>query len=224
MKFTTTAMTFLTTTTLFESTFAFGFNNNKNNQAPTSKTERVEANMNTRTGGMLDGSMAGDWNFDPLNFAQTEQDLELYREAEIRHARLAMLAAVGWPLSELWNPKLAASFGQPDLTSATDQAPAVLNGNIGNVPPTFFVAALTLGAMIEGHTYLRQKKEGRVAEFIGDIGFDPLNLYPSDPEDQLKRQNAEIQNGRLAMLAITGYAVAEAYQNVGVVEATPQVF
>eukprot|EP00548_Thalassiothrix_antarctica_P009779 CAMPEP_0194158874 /NCGR_PEP_ID=MMETSP0152-20130528/77518_1 /TAXON_ID=1049557 /ORGANISM="Thalassiothrix antarctica, Strain L6-D1" /LENGTH=217 /DNA_ID=CAMNT_0038868379 /DNA_START=140 /DNA_END=790 /DNA_ORIENTATION=- len=43
----------------------------------------------------LDGSMAGDVGFDPLGFAKTEVDLSTYREAEIKHARLAMLAAAG---------------------------------------------------------------------------------------------------------------------------------
>ena len=41
----------------------------------------------------LDGTMAGDVGFDPLGFAKSESDLMNYREAEIKHARLAMLAA-----------------------------------------------------------------------------------------------------------------------------------
>jgi Chlorophyll A-B binding protein len=39
----------------------------------------------------LDGSMAGDVGFDPFGFAKTKDDLMYYREAEIKHARLAML-------------------------------------------------------------------------------------------------------------------------------------
>ena len=49
----------------------------------------------------LDGSLAGDVGFDPLGFAKSSDDLMNYREAEIKHARLAMLAAAGWPISEL---------------------------------------------------------------------------------------------------------------------------
>ena len=37
----------------------------------------------------LDGSMAGDVGFDPLGFAKSESDLMNYREAEVKHARLA---------------------------------------------------------------------------------------------------------------------------------------
>jgi hypothetical protein len=37
----------------------------------------------------LDGRMAGDVGFDPLGFAKSESDLMNYREAEVKHARLA---------------------------------------------------------------------------------------------------------------------------------------
>jgi len=50
-----------------------------------------------------DKTLAGDWNFDPLGLADEPKKLAWYREAEIKHARLAMLAAAGWPLSEKLN-------------------------------------------------------------------------------------------------------------------------
>ena len=169
---------------------------------------------------VLDGELAGDYKFDPFNFSKNKQDLKLYREAEIKHARLAMLAAVGWPLSELFNPKLAAELDLPAMTTPSDLAPGVLNGNISDVNPLFFIAALTLGAMIEVGAQLRTEEP----RFIGDIGFDPLNAYPKDPELQMKIQEAEINNGRLAMLAITGFALSEAANHVGIIDLTPQFF
>ena len=36
--------------------------------------------------------LAGDYGFDPLQLADSPQTLASYREAEIKHARLAMLA------------------------------------------------------------------------------------------------------------------------------------
>lgn len=39
----------------------------------------------------LDGSLVGDVGFDPLGFAKNSEDLLNYREAEIKHGRLAML-------------------------------------------------------------------------------------------------------------------------------------
>jgi hypothetical protein len=41
----------------------------------------------------LDGSMVGDVGFDPFGFAKTKEDLVNYREAEIKHCRLAMLVS-----------------------------------------------------------------------------------------------------------------------------------
>jgi hypothetical protein len=53
-----------------------------------------------------DGSMAGDVGFDPAGFAKSEKELMNYREVEIMLV-FAMLAAAGWPLSELWDAKIA---------------------------------------------------------------------------------------------------------------------
>jgi hypothetical protein len=102
-------------------------------------------------------------------------------------------------------------------------APAVLNGNISDIDAHFFLAALTLGAMIEAHT-IQRKEKGIQPRFIGDIGFDPLGAYPSDPTLQRQIQAAELNNGRLAMLAITGYALAEYVNHVGIIDSTPQFF
>lgn len=172
---------------------------------------------------VLDGELAGDYKFDPFNFSQNKQDLQLYREAEIRHARLAMLAAIGWPLAELWQGPIATQLGLPSLLRPNDLAPAVLNGNISDIDVHFFLAALTLGAMIEAHT-IQRKEKGIQPRFIGDIGFDPLGAYPSDPTLQRQIQAAELNNGRLAMLAITGYALAEYVNHVGIIDSTPQFF
>ena len=48
----------------------------------------------------LDGSHAGDFGFDPLGFT-SNFDMYYLQECETRHARLAMLAVVGWPMAEL---------------------------------------------------------------------------------------------------------------------------
>jgi hypothetical protein len=210
---------------------AFSPSNSKNNKnvkvktiATTTTNAATAKKMDDRPifspPAILDGSMAGDFGFDPLNLATNQQDLNLYREAEIRHSRLAMLAVVGWPLSELWQSSIASKLDLPSLIRPNDLAPAVLNGNISDIAPTFFVAALTLGAMIEAHTWLRKE----TPRFIGDIGFDPFKAYPSDPLLQRQIQEAELTNGRLAMLAITAFAVQEAVQNVGIIDSTPQFF
>ena len=65
-----------------------------------------------------DQTLAGDMSFDPLMISDTPEQLAWYREAEVKHARLAMLAAFGWPISEITN------FG--GLLQNDGRAPALL--------------------------------------------------------------------------------------------------
>lgn len=53
----------------------------------------------------------------------------------------------------------------------------------------------------------------------GDLGFDPLNLRPSDSEAWEKVQLRELKNGRLAMLASAGMLYTEFLTGNGVLEA-----
>ena len=64
---------------------------------------------------------------------QRRSAIEWMREAEVRHARLAMLAAVGWPLAELLNPWLSSTGGR---------APSLFNGGLFDFPilPFFLLA------------------------------------------------------------------------------------
>ena len=57
---------------------------------------------------MLDETMAGDADFDPLGFVQAKGDLMNYQEAEIKHGRLAILAAAEWPLKKLFDEKISS--------------------------------------------------------------------------------------------------------------------
>ena len=52
----------------------------------------------------------------------------------------------------------------------------------------------------------------------GDIGFDPLGLKPSDPAELATLQTKELNNGRLAMLAVAGIIAQEAVNGKGVLE------
>ena len=59
----------------------------------------------------------------------------------------------------------------------------------------------------------------------GNLGFDPLNLYPKDKEGQDRMKLAEIKHGRVAMMAVTAFAFQEAISNMGVIdEIAPQSY
>jgi len=173
----------------------------------------------------LDGTVAGDVGFDPLGFAKTKQDLLNYREAEVKHARLAMLAAAGWPLSELWDKKIAALFGLPAVVDNAGRAPSILNGGLEKISPVYWIACLLLAGAIDFFGILKARaSKNDPTYFPGNLGFDPLGLYPKDAAGQKEMQLKEIKNGRLAMIAITGFAAQEFVSKVGVINQTPIFF
>jgi len=171
----------------------------------------------------LTGELAGDVGFDPLGFAKSSEELLNYREAEIKHARLAMLAAAGWPLSEVFDQKLASALGMTPVVDAVDRVPSILNGGLGKVSPIYWLVCVGAAAAID--VYGISKSTSNSKEYQpGDLGFDPLGVFPKDAEGQKWMRLAEIKNGRLAMIAITAFAIQEAVTKVAVVNETPLFF
>lgn len=171
----------------------------------------------------LTGELAGDVGFDPIGFAVDTPTLMNYREAEVKHARLAMLAAAGWPLSELLDTKIASVFGITPLVDASDRVPSVLNGGLENVSPLYWVLVVGLASAIEVNGTINAQENAK-EYFPGNFGFDPLGLYPKDDEGRQRMQLAEIKHGRLAMIAVTAFAVQEWVSKIGVVDETPIFF
>merc|ERR1719409_1599682 len=142
-----------------------------------------------------DNTLAGDMNFDPLMIADTPDKLAWMREAEIKHARLAMLAAFGWPVSEITN------FGK--LLTQDGRAPSLLNGGLGEVNGIYWAGVVGLAIYWEAQGL--DKKFGKQDDYLpGMLNFDPLGA------DSPSMRNAEITNGRVAIVAITAFALEEA--------------
>ena len=164
----------------------------------------------------------GNKGFDPLSLATNYATIKGYREAELKHGRLAMLAAAGWPVSELAQPYLSKLLGAPDLLVNGEQAPSILNGGLDKINPLFFMAIVAFSAIVEA-TALKMDTTG---DYIpGDLGFDPFSLYTGKNE-AVKRdlELKELNNGRLAMLAITYYAYEEFVNKGSVVMLNPALF
>lgn len=196
---------------------------------------------------VLDGSMPGDAGFDPLRLAETETHLLVYREAEVKHGRLAMLAVAGWVASELV-PHGADSL----LQTTAGRAPSVLNGGLGEVSGFFWLFLLAIFATVESNTLEYQldgwQSSGKPWKYVpGDWSFDPLGLQGAiadkwmetvperdrplllDPFEfkancKANVAKAEVWHGRAAMMAITGFAVQEALWGTPVVDQSPIFF
>eukprot|EP00670_Eutreptiella_braarudii_P004488 CAMPEP_0174302440 /NCGR_PEP_ID=MMETSP0809-20121228/59625_1 /TAXON_ID=73025 ORGANISM="Eutreptiella gymnastica-like, Strain CCMP1594" /NCGR_SAMPLE_ID=MMETSP0809 /ASSEMBLY_ACC=CAM_ASM_000658 /LENGTH=783 /DNA_ID=CAMNT_0015408353 /DNA_START=24 /DNA_END=2375 /DNA_ORIENTATION=- len=141
--------------------------------------------------------------FDPagLSRMKTPDQLMYAREAELKHGRIAMLAALGFPFAEEFHPIFPGDNAPSDfsfqLTPLQTYWPLVVLG-VGLLE-TFSIKTFKEG----GFKYF---KDDHVS---GDLGFDPLGLKPEDPEKLLERQNRELSNGRLAMIAIAGMVAQE---------------
>ena len=172
---------------------------------------------------LLDGSLPGDRGFDPFNFSSDPSALAWYRDSEIKHARLAMLAAVGWPLAELTHKTFASQFDLEPILGLQDKVPSVLNGGLSLTNPLFWVGAISAAAALE---FVATKNRDDDNREPGDFGFDPLSIMTGNTTDKKKffMQEAEIFNGRIAMLAITGFVAQEFYTDMAVINQTPVFF
>jgi hypothetical protein len=120
---------------------------------------------------LLDGSMAGDVGFDPFGLAENPTLLGNYREAEIRHCRIAMLAAAGWPLSELFDRSLAKGFNLPTIVDINDRAPSVLNGGLGKISGAYWITVLLAASFVEAYTLQRKRTLPEGEYYPGNLGF-----------------------------------------------------
>lgn len=174
---------------------------------------------------VLDGELVGDYGFDPLGFAKSKDDLAFMRQAELKHSRIAMLAAAGWPLSELFDKKFASLLHMKPLLVEGDRVPSLLNGGLSHVNPFYWGGILAVAGFVEVLGMMNAKDGWSVAvNEDGRPGFDPLGLFPEDAAGQERIELAEIKNGRTAMLAITAFAVIEALTKTAVVDASPFFF
>jgi len=178
--------------------------------------------------------LPGDAGFDPLGLANFDLSLgsaldkkrsaalvlQDYRDAELKHGRLAMLAAVAFPLQEKLNPILAAQLRWPNLVAETGGlSPSVLNGGLEQGPiPGAIVTFFVLMSLVEAQG-LRIKKSDGADWLPGDYGT--LRIAEKGTEQFFSLQEGEIWNGRIAMIAILAYVVQEAVTKVPTINTIP---
>jgi len=197
-------------------------------QADPTMTKR-DFSLNHRT--------VGDLGFDPLGLG-SEDTFVPFREAEIKHGRLAMLAAIAWPLQEIFHPILTDVFrangvNARDLLQETaGKSPSLLNGGLEQweVVPTLAVAVY-MASFLELKDVRSRKANGlKFNEFSkeaipGDLSFDPLKITSGlTREEKIDFLEKELLNGRVAMMAVLLYVLEETAFGLPVVQYTPELF
>ncbi|EOD05679.1 light harvesting protein, partial [Emiliania huxleyi CCMP1516] len=135
--------------------------------------------------------------------------VKFYREVELKHGRVAMLASLGFLVGENFHPLFGGNIDVPSYV-AFQQTPL----------QTFWPAVVFVIASLEVFsvfTFEDPNVEGwaiRADHEPGTLGsnnrrWDPLGLAPSDPAEFKAMQTKELNNGRLAMIAIAGMIAQE---------------
>jgi len=150
--------------------------------------------------------------FDPAGFLNGKDELAVYRyrEAELTHGRVSMLASLGFIVQEKFHPLFSADGGP-----AIDQIPqlpvwlwVVMAGGIGAVEAKRIDLAF---APLEDGPKGPQAKSALRADYVpGDLGFDPLGLAPTDPAEFAEMREKELAHCRLGMIAAAGFLAQEA--------------
>jgi len=163
--------------------------------------------------------------FDPSGLSTdiTEGRLLFFREAELKHGRLCMLAFLGIVVGENYHPLFGGEIDIPagkHFTAISTDSFWFL-AYIQNIFAIGFEERRTSLPHLDG-TFLNGlrggpgesdeafigKKSGN--RLPGDIGFDPLGLKPKKEKELVELQTKELNNGRLAMVAVAGILAQEA--------------
>jgi len=147
--------------------------------------------------------------FDPFGYSEgaTFEQVRTWREAELAHGRVGMLASAGFLVQEKFHPLFNADGGP-----AIEQIP--------KLPPimwpliTIFIGGCESLRISKGWSNPNEPEhvfQKLMPEYVpGDIGFDPLGLKPTGATEFREMQLKELQNGRLGMLAAAGFIAQEA--------------
>jgi len=159
--------------------------------------------------------------FDPLGFCtgSSEGKLCFYREVEVKHGRVAMLASLGFLVGEQFHPLFGGNVDVPSYIAFQQTPlqtfwPAVVAAIA--VPEIFSVFDFNPpfnsddGEKVDAQLWTMKVNQPPMSiRQAGDLGFDPLGLKPTDLYELQVMQTKELNNGRLAMLAAAGMVAQE---------------
>merc|ERR1719262_1388168 len=106
----------------------------------------------------LNGSLPGDFGFDPLGLGKDPQTLKWYQQAELQHARWAMLAVAGIVVQNIVKPEV-------NFMEAGKIASETSFASFG----TLLVIQLLLMGWAEGRRWQDIRKPGSTSEPAGNF-------------------------------------------------------
>jgi light-harvesting complex I chlorophyll a/b binding protein 4 len=156
--------------------------------------------------------------FDPLGFCNgvDEGRIRFYREVELKHGRVAMLAALGFVVGENFHPLFGGNIDVPSYI-AFQQTPLqefwryvmFAIGLLELVSVSSFEFPVAIEWSDGQRRVFPRLWQVRASHKLGDFGFDPMGLKPTTEAELKAMQSKELNNGRAAMIGIAGMVAQE---------------
>lgn len=168
----------------------------------------------------LPGAIAPFGQWDPANLLKGRCKAEVFRwrESELTHGRIAMLASTGFLTEEVFHP-----LG--DNLPVLDQIQHLPQPLLFAIPTIIGFIETARGQRWTGNEVIRNViprtkgqylgyVSGDIGYYPGDLAFDPLRLAPEDPAEFRIMQEMELAHCRLASIAAAGFIAQEAATGV----------
>jgi light-harvesting complex II chlorophyll a/b binding protein 7 len=168
----------------------------------------------------LDGTLAGDAQFDPLRLSDTEEKRRRNVELELLHGRWAMLAVVGVCVPEILSRSGALELSEPIWWKIGEKVLEGIDVNYLGIEGFHIAGASGILGIAFCQAVLMGGPE--YARYVGIESLEPVGVYlpgdtnypgggPFDPfklsadaERDVELRVSEVKHGRLAMIAMLG--------------------
>ncbi|KAG4394252.1 hypothetical protein GLYMA_03G262300v4 [Glycine max] len=172
----------------------------------------------------LDGTLPGDFGFDPLGLGSDPESLRWNVQAELVHCRWAMLGAAGIFIPEfltkigVLNTPSWYSAGELEYFTDTTTLFIVELFFIGWAEGRRWADIIKPGCVNTDPIFPNNKLTGTDVGYPGGLWFDPLGWGTGSPQKIKDLRTKEIKNGRLAMLAVMGAWFQHIYTATGPID------
>lgn len=141
--------------------------------------------------------------FDPLGYITDNEKFARYRSVERKHGRVAMVAMLGtfvhnnnWVFDGYISPSAGLKFSDVDTGI----------GGLFQLPAAGLAQIVGICGFIELTWWPATQADGDYGIRLGKI-----NDWDAQPAKKVRQQNAELNNGRAAMMAIAGVITQEVF-------------
>mmetsp|Transcript_2235 Transcript_2235/g.4658 ORF Transcript_2235/g.4658 Transcript_2235/m.4658 type:complete len:245 (-) Transcript_2235:648-1382(-) len=184
----------------------------------------------------LPGNLPPLGDFDPLNLLRgaSREEVFRWRDCELVHGRIGMLASAGFIVQELWHPLFHSTRGvafdqlqmaPPALLLAAAVAISTAEAarvgwlepiqrrlqQLSSPAPVSADYSTAETAAESAETALESAAASAAAglDEASQLRFDPFGLAPTEPQTMRAMEERELSHGRLGMLAAAGFVAQE---------------